>query len=1541
EVEGDAEDAFDSLAEAYRIEDRWNDLRALLERRAEVVLNDRQRLGVLLELAALEEDVLGQPARAAQAHKRVLQLDASYLPSYQSLDRLYTANAQWKELEELLSQQVDHVTSPREQTEIAYRRADLFAHQLGDANRSVDLLEDVVSRDRGSLAARGLLEVLLANSNVRMRVARLLEPIYEHERAWPQLVSVLRAQRTMATGTEAVELVSRIAAIEEAEPNGAPRAFDSWVEVLSLDPTHERARVELSRLAQQLNRWPEATAALETAANNAPATDTLTRGALLGELATYYDVQLGDAPRAIASYKRLLDMDTTNPANVRRAASALARLYEDQKNWPELRVMNRKLAEWAEDGNERRALLARVAALEEEQLADRSAAVSTWREILDSQAQDAGALNALERLYSTTENWRDLVDVLRRKLDYQTGSTSGADPGARSLLARIADLHEVRLREPEEAIAAYLEILDRDADDRGALAEVARLYRAGGRHADLLDVLERQMSLEPDMRTALLVEIAQLLGGPLARPVEALERWATVLQEEPQHAEALGAVEAGLADPETRVLAADILRPVYDATSQHERLAILQERAADWTDDPQGKLRALGEVVRLREQNLADKAGAFAAQLMMLSFAATEPELSRVITDTERLAGELGRESDLIDAYREVAPNVLDAEIQRRLYLDVADLGRAIRKDMALAREYYQKVLDGQPDDRRALAALENIYRETNDNERLTEILLRQADAATGDVDDRVGALVEAAELYVQLRRPDDAVNTWEQVLAVAPERKDAVDALEALYREQGRWPDVVDLYERRLGFATTIEEAVALRVQLGEIHEKQLRDFETAIDNFSAALSGDVKNLTALSAVERYLVDPDLRVVAAEVLEPIYVSQHRWVDLIRVYEARLESASDPRERLKLTRYVARLYEEQLEDFENASRWYAKVFRESPEDTTIRDQLQRLAGVVENWPFVAETYQGYLDDESGDSDDIRDVAIAAAAIYDRRLGNVDAAYLAYRRALSITVEDAVPNERELLRRLEEMLARSQKWSELVQIYDDVIARSADDLRREAMIKRARLLEDGLADQGRAIEAWRDVVLATEGEETPMHIHAYREAVGELERLYHARSQWRDLSDLYEARLSKSTAPSEVAELRLKTADLFEQHMSDLPGALEQHQQVIDEGMHWERAVGALERLVVHDQHRERITEILEPVYREQDWWQKLVVILDAKLDYVRDPSDQITTLHEIATIHEDRGGALDLALEALARAWRIDVAEDESLRKFLALAGKLEAWDYAVEQLEEGALAAPSSDLGAGLWARSAEIHELQRNDLPRAIAAWRKVEEARPDDVIALAALDRLLAIAGRVEELVKVVERRAELSEDPDVRIVLLHRVAALYEEVLQNKPKAIEAYRNVLSADDGDFAALDALERLYRSSIDGGNKADARELVQTYERKIELTTDVAQRQDLRHAAAEVYETHLEDDYQAISQLTAVIDEDAGEPRALGELDRIYTKRKIWPELLDIVDKRMLLAPNQYDRADLAFRAANIVETEMSDSDAAIPRYGAELQV
>ncbi|HEX7702422.1 MAG TPA: hypothetical protein VF403_16900, partial [Kofleriaceae bacterium] len=441
EVEADASDAFDALSAAYRADQRWMDLRALLERRAEVTIDAPSRLAALLQLAVLEEQMLGEPVRAIAAYRRSLELEPANGEAFSALDRLYTEGNKWPELEELLARRAEY--DPAAQA-LAYRRAELFAHALGDPIRSIDLLEDVLARERGHADGRELLEELLndpkANAH-RMRISRVLEPLYEGDKLWKDLVGLLRVQRGLVEGTEAVELLARIAALEEAELNNGREAFDAWLEVLKLEPTDERARVELPRLAQWLSRWPEATAALENAVNATPASDIGTRGALLGELATYYDTQLGDAPRAIVAYRRLLDADQSSPATQRRAGAALARLYEENGAWQELRDVNRKQAEWAEDATERRALLSRVAQLEETKLGASEAAITTWRDVLHDQPHDTGALHALERLYSTAERWRDLVEILRQMADQSPSD-------AIVLLGRIAVLHELRLKEP-------------------------------------------------------------------------------------------------------------------------------------------------------------------------------------------------------------------------------------------------------------------------------------------------------------------------------------------------------------------------------------------------------------------------------------------------------------------------------------------------------------------------------------------------------------------------------------------------------------------------------------------------------------------------------------------------------------------------------------------------------------------------------------------------------------------------------------------------------------------------------------------------------------------------------------------------------------------------------------------------------------------------------------------------------------------------------------------------------------------------------------
>lgn len=1515
-IEPTEERAYDALDRIYRGAERWTDLRDLLLRREDNTLDGDRRKDILLSICDLEEGVLDNATGAIEAYRRVLEVDPSMMRAYKALERLYGEAGKWRLLEELVGNELDYVEG-QEHVDLTYKRAELRARKLEDPDGAIELLEDVVARHRSNADARELLEELLPNPDLRLRIARILEPLYEQDGLWRDLCLVLRAQREFADGShEAAELLCRVATYEEEQMGSERAAFDTWREALEVEPSDERPRVALRRLGSMLERWEDVAGAYEEALNKA---DVSLRGELLAELASIYDVSIADAARATSAYKRLLDTDPGNPETVRKAAEALDRLYYEEQRWPELIDIIRKQADWAETTEERVNSLARVAVINEEQLEDTDAAIATWREVSTEDPEEPRALDALERLFTAGDKYRDLIEILRRRVEMADA------PDMRKVhLRRIAQMQEMMLENRDEAIMAHLEILDYLPDDQETMIELSRLYRAGERYTDLLETIERRLAVidEVETRLELTFEIGTLLNDHLQRESEALERFAEVLQTNPGHPRAIETVERMLDDDDLRRRASEILQPLYEAADQHDKLANLLLRVADAGDDPREGLRALRQVAIIREQFLEDKPGAFDVTVRAVKVAVAEPELAELLADTERLAAALGREGDLIDVYQEVAPDVLDGDLQRRLYLDVADLARAVRDDTDLAKDNYQRVLDSQPDDSRAMNALESIYRVGEEHEKLYEILVRKADLAGDDLDVRAAALAESARLCAGvLDRPEDAVMAWEQVLDITPENKEGANALEKLYETGERWHDLVDLLERRLGFAFTVEEAVALRCRLGDLHEHQLLDPDSAVENYSAALGGDPNNSAATAALERFLDDPGTRNQAAEVLEPVYVAHQDWPKLVRIYEIKLDAADEPGERLALTRYIARLYEDQLEDLEGAFRWYGRVFRESPGDAALRDQLSRLATILEDYQGLANVYQEYLDDESGDSQEVHDVALALADIYDRRLDEVERGMAAYRRVLDSTPEDLAT-----FGRLESMLIRAERWYAVVEIYEEAVVNTMDDARRiELHSKSARVLEEHMDDLNRAVEAYRAVL-----DIEPDHAGA----ADELDRLYTAQKKWYELAELLNARVERSTTSEQENAFRMKLADTMQNRLDDAPSAIEQYEVVLRSNTGWEQALAPLEHLVMNENHRERIAELLEPVYRANDWWQKLVVILDAQLAYVDDPERRVSMLREIAQIHETRGGDQLLALDALARAWKENVSDSDVYDELQVAAARIGAWDSLIETLEAGIKDNYDYDLVTQVLARIAEIHETQRQDNAAAITAWTRALEVNDADPLALTALDRLYSAENEFEKLVKIIERRAELADDAGVRLVMLHRIAALHEEQLDNVGDAIAAYKNVLSVDDTDGQALDALERLYRS------EGDHSELANTLVRKIELQEDAAERRRLRFAAAEVYDEHLNDQYEAIAQMISVIDEDPDDAAGLGELDRLYERDKMWPELLEILDRRVALEGDAAQRAELAFRAAKLVEVELLEYDAAIDRLAAVIE-
>ncbi|HET6613456.1 MAG TPA: tetratricopeptide repeat protein [Kofleriaceae bacterium] len=1514
--------AYDALDGIFRAGDRWSDLRDLLGAREANAASAEAKKAILLAICDLDEGVLADPADAIVAYRRVLEIDPGMLACYKALERLYEAAGEWSELEDILSREGDCV-GEGEDTALFCWRAELRADRLGDAQGAVDLLEEVIAREPASPRARALLDKLFAGSDQRLRVARILEPLYEADGLWEPLAATLKVQAEAASnGYEKVALLVRVATVEEERLGRTDSALATWREALCAEPSDERPRQAVRRLCAAVTdiearraRWRDTAAAYERACK--ATTEPVLLCELLGELAAIYD-ELSETDRAEATYHRLLDADPTNSLIVREASMALAAIYESGGRWKQLAAILRRLADHVDSTSERVDVLVRAATVLDERGGDADLALSAWREVLAEDPDEPRALDALERLFSAAGRDLDLLDILRRRVEI------AADPEAKkSALGSIATLCEQALSDPGEAIASYLEILDFLPDDISTLESLSRLYEQEKRPVDLAEIMVRRLDLTTDTgdRLALSFALGELLSGQLGRDSEAIERYAEVLRQAPDHPGAIAAVERYI-HGDYMQRAARILEPLYEDAERWDKLVELLALRAEAASDSRERQGLLRRVASICERYLGDAPRAFTVYARATREATAEPELPELIEQLERLAAAQGKEGDLIDIYVDLAPDVLDGELQRRLYLDIADLARAVRQDPVMAREYYQRVLDVQPDDIRALNALEHIYREAQSWNELRDILTRRAELAGADPDARAAALAEAARLSGEvLSRPEEATEAWEQVLDLQPENREAARALEKLYEASERWHDLTELSERRLGFVTTINEAVELRFRLGEIYEQKLHDPDRAVESYSAALGGDPSHTGATAALERFFDDAGARGNVAEVLEPIYVSRQDWPKLVRIYEIKLEAAGDPSERLRLTRYIARLYEDQLEDLEGAFRWYGRVFHENPGDGAIRDQLVRLATILESWESLANVYQEVLDDDPSETPETREVALALADICDRRLGEVERALAAYRRVLA-----ASPDDHATFARVETMLTRAERWFALVDLYEEAVASAADDPRRIGLLLRAaRVYEDHLRDPRRAIDSLRQV----------LEIDPADAAADELERLYESLEQHYDLSELLLNRIAGAADTAGAARFRLKLASLLEDRMHDVAGAIDHYEQALTEPTSREAALSALERLILDEDHRERITHLLEPVYRDNDWWQKLVVILDARLEYIADPETRVAMLREIAHLHESRGGDPTLALAALSRAWRDDIRSDDVYEDLVELSAKLDAWDQLVATLDDGIAGEYDVDLVARILARIAGIHETYREDRSAAIATWRRILEVQEDHEDALVALDRLYAEARDHERLVEIVGRRAELAASDGDRREFLHRVAVLASESLGRPKDAITAFKSVLAIDDADGVALDGLERLY------AEEGEHAELAGILARKIELCEDPAARRALRLEVARVRDVELGDSYEAIAELRAVIDDDPDDPEALAALCELYRRESMWPELVEALDARAQLATEVDGRAELSFEAARVVEGELADAETAIGRYQSVLEL
>jgi len=1507
--------AFTALKQLYTKGERWDDLRALYQKRIEATTDAGAKLDLLLQLCFLFEEILDEPNQAIASYEQALELDPGHTPSRRALQRLYGRLKRWPELAQLLRRDLDEAEG-QEAIDLAYELATIFETRLNRVVDAVDHYEMVLESSPTHLRAQEGLERLMEHRPERQRIASILHPIFESQGAWGELAKVLEVELDdLSDPASRAGHLTRIGELTETKLHDDEVAFDAYARAVREDVGDGSARADLSRLASKLGRHLQRAELLE--AGLAGLADDFVKTEVLLELAELWDVSEPEPERAERTYQQLIRFERDNPEIVLKASKALERLHRASEDYGPLAQDLRRQIQCEEDESRRDELLASLAELLECTLHDPDAAIDVHRERLERDPSDAGALEALERLFEQRSRYEDLIEVLERRAEL-----ADVEEEQLRFCRRVADIYETKLDNIEHAITGYRDAVTRFGSDPVSIGALTRLYQQTERWHELLDITEMRAdgAENHDERIAHSFDAAELMRTRTGDPERAFEVYADILAQMPGHEPTLSALEAMSIGEEAglRVAAANALLEQYQAQSRYpDQIRMLEIIAA--SDDRTERVGALLRAAEVSEHGTSDLEAAFAFTGRALREGVDPDEFERVLADFGRYTEDTGRFSEQVATLAAIAPELLDADLRIRVRMRAASLAEERLEDTDFARAQYQRVLEEQPDHRGALDALLALVEQIGATRELVELLRRKGELSD-EREERAELLVRQAHIYQsELDDPEMAIEALDQALG-ENEHPLAYEGLERLYRRTRKWEELASLYEREID--QRVGDPAAVRYELGELCLRRLNEPWRALDQFREALSQSPDHEPTIRVLETLMEQAEYRSAAAELLEPVYLRRMEWGKVTRILEARLDGQGDPSERMELLRHLGDVQESHLEDLDGALETYGRLFGEDPHDVHSQETLTRLARSLGRWDRLAAIFDTILRSVEVDDGDTAALALTTAKLYDERLEDLDRAGYFYQRALTYD-----PSNKQAGGALASVYARSGRWQAALELGRERESFAGSDDERVAILSELGRIEvDELERSDNGVITFQRIL-----EIEPQNI----EAVSRLDALLEADERWDDLASHIEFQVDNTTDERAALALRQRLGLLTERELGEPSRALDIFEDILATDPAFAPALDAVTRVIESDEHGPRAVQILEPIHRDSQSWSSLITVLDAKARQATDPLDAADTWREVAQLQEAHSGDAQKAFGAWGQALVADPADEETRANLDRMAAALGNWGDYLATCERAAEAADDPALKGSFLRSVAETHDRKLGDPRAAIQAFRRMIEADRDAAHGLEDLEGLQVMVGDWAGVAWVYERKLEHSQDAIERSGLLFRLGGLFEEQLSDPERAVSCYQQAADENPDDGAAYEALDRLFASVNDSERLADVLERRMAIEDEVEVRVEVGMR------LAELYEAQLQRPDAACDALRAVAEAAPEHRDALEGLSRLYERQGQWQELVEVLQSRAEHAAHDDEQVALTHQIGNVMERELDDELSAIAVYGQVLRV
>ncbi|MET0343445.1 MAG: hypothetical protein ABW252_20710 [Polyangiales bacterium] len=1043
--------------------------------------------------------------------------------------------------------------------------------------------------------------------------------------------------------------------------------------------------------------------------------------------------------------------------------------------------------------------------------------VSQVIEALRAAPGDVALATELEALIDPGDGARVAVSLYR-----ELAAESEDEAVKKQLLFRAARLLRVEVGDDALLAEVYEEILALDPADLAAHEALAELHRARGAHEALIAVLLDRLDLESDSsrRAALLREVAERYEDGLAQPESALVAYTQALCDQPDDAASRRAIERLAAEPAQ-------LQEVL--ASLHERLA---DEELSETQRSRLSLRVGGWCLdRLAQPETARPYLEQAARL-----APSDPE---VLDALSRLYRQTGSHAELLGVTLERAKHADSPTARRMLMAEAAGIAHVQLNDLALAEHHYAAVFADDPSHLEAAQALEEIYADTGDREKLITLLERRLAEHEGPA--RAEALCELALLHED--DADRASTLYEQALAVDPTCLAAYAGLADLHAARGDQPALRALLRRELEVASAVQQRIALLERIARVSDEALSDTAAAVESYEAIIALEPGHELANTALAR-----------------LYRGLHRFEDQVATYDRHAKSLDDDQRKIELLMQAARVAMVDLARPEETALFCERVLAMVPthaEALALSARLKAHAGEH----FAAVDALDVLADTEIDAEKRADLLVRAGMLLESEQ-DLEAASQRYARALY-----AMPAHAPTL----DALARLHAQRGDVQGEADLLAHRAGladqpAARASLLATLGNLRKDKLGDRAGALDAFRRAYEADDAS------HEARIGLGQLAL---EQSRWEEAVLLLAPVLAEPAGlDAEVALPLFKGLGAAYQALGQPEGAEQAYRaaRALDENdlalverladlalaaERWDDASALLETLLAGPTLASLDDELTPVGYAEQpSLWQRLgharfkrgdlagaASALDTAQELDPEDDETLVALADVQTQQGDHAGLaltlqrrLELPLDDQTRlalltqagdlasqggqhlkasalygeALELDADDRNLLTKLMSAYSALRDWPHLIEVLVRMASVVDDEALAAKYLSTAGGIALSELGDVDAASVHFERALDLDPDLEGALRGLVNGLTRAGAWDKLATAyraqIDRQAARARPAAELVALWDALGAIYKDRLHRLEPAIEAHEAASALAPEQSDRLEQLVELY---------------------------------------------------------------------------------------------------------------------------------------